>query len=54
MVQDISVGHLVSPADAEDVAEASQVETIKLPLLLAVACPCLTTVFRRVLMTQAL
>ena len=27
-MQDLSVGHLVFPADAEDAAEASQVETI--------------------------
>ena len=43
-VQDLSVGHLVSPADTEDAVEAWQVENIYLPLLLTVGCPCLAPV----------
>ena len=43
-IQDFSVGYLVSPADAKDAAETSQVKADQLLLLLGVRFPCLTPV----------
>ena len=43
-LEDLGIGHLVTPMDAEDAAQAAHVEAFQFALLFGVCCPCLAAV----------